>query len=149
MLEDLLYHLFVLNKTDDLHPPLTLLAGQGFHFSGLQVDYRCYNPQIGILTTAPNAVLHLTLYWSVLAPMEVSYTAFSHLLDANGQFWEQKDNPPVRGSYSITAWMVGETIVDEYDIVIPIKRRRASVYPRWTRQGKGKMGRLYYPAEYW
>jgi hypothetical protein len=77
------------------------------------------SPQSGILTTAPNTALRLTLYWRVLAPMETSYTVFTHLLDANGQLWAQKDNPPVRGSYPTTEWRVGETIVDKYDIVIP------------------------------
>jgi hypothetical protein len=87
--------------------------------AGYRLTTDVASPQSGILTTAPNTALRLTLYWRVLAPMETSYTVFTHLLDANGQLWAQKDNPPVRGSYPTTEWRVGETIVDKYDIVIP------------------------------
>jgi len=87
--------------------------------AGYRLTTDVASPQSGILTTAPNTALRLTLYWRVLAPMETSYTIFTHLLDANGQLWAQKDNPPVRGSYPTTKWRVGETIVDKYDIVIP------------------------------
>ncbi|MFB0538271.1 MAG: glycosyltransferase family 39 protein [Anaerolineae bacterium] len=87
--------------------------------AGYKLTTDVSSPQSGILTTTPNTALRLTLYWRVLAPMEISYTVFTHLLDANGQLWAQKDNPPVRGSYPTTEWRVGETIVDKYDIVIP------------------------------
>jgi uncharacterized membrane protein len=87
--------------------------------AGYRLTTDVASPQSGILTTVPNTALRLTLYWRVLAPMETSYTVFTHLLDANGQLWAQKDNPPVRGSYPTTEWRVGETIVDKYDIVIP------------------------------
>jgi len=87
--------------------------------AGYKLTTDVASPQSGILTTAPNTALRLTLYWRVLAPMEISYTVFTHLLNANGQLWAQKDNPPVRGSYPTTEWRVGETIVDKYDIVIP------------------------------
>jgi hypothetical protein len=87
--------------------------------AGYRLTTDVASPQSSILATAPNTALRLTLYWRVLAPMETSYTVFTHLLDANGQLWAQKDNPPVRGSYPTTEWKVGETIVDKYDIVIP------------------------------
>jgi uncharacterized membrane protein len=87
--------------------------------AGYRLTTDVASPQSGILSTAPNTALRLTLYWRVLAPMETSYTVFTHLLDANGQLWAQKDNPPVRGSYLTTEWRVGEMVVDKYDIVIP------------------------------
>jgi hypothetical protein len=104
--------------------PVNANLGDEVELAGYKLTTDVASPQIGatvpsgILTTAPNTALRLTLYWRVLAPMEISYTVFTHLLDANGQLWAQKDNRPVRGSYPTTKWRVGETIVDKYDIVI-------------------------------
>jgi hypothetical protein len=103
----------------DQTTPLKANLGDKVELAGYKLTTDVASPQSGILTTAPNTALRLTLYWRVLASMETSYTVFTHLLDANGQLWAQKDNPPVRGSYLTTEWRVGETIVDKYDIVIP------------------------------
>jgi mannosyltransferase len=99
--------------------PLNANLGDKVELAGYKLTTDAASPQSGILTTEPNTALRLTLYWRVLAPMEINYTVFTHLLDTNGQLWAQKDNPPVRGSYPTTEWRVGETIVDKYDIVIP------------------------------
>jgi hypothetical protein len=63
-------------------------------------------------------VLHLTLYWQALQESDVSYTVFSHLIDANGRIWGQKDGLPSGGSLPTTGWMTGEVIVDEYEITV-------------------------------
>ena len=109
----------------DQMTPVNANLGDKVELAGYKLTTDVASPQIGatvpsgILTTAPNTALRLTLYWRALAPMETSYTVFTHLLDADGQLWAQRDNPPVRGSYPTTEWRVGETIVDKYDIVIP------------------------------
>jgi hypothetical protein len=103
----------------DQMAPVNANLGDKVELAGYKLTTDIASPQSGILTTAPNTALRLTLYWHVLAPMEISYTVFTHLLDAKGQLWAQKDNPPVRGSYPTTDWRVGETIVDKYDIIIP------------------------------
>ncbi|NIO67839.1 MAG: hypothetical protein GTN71_01945 [Anaerolineae bacterium] len=103
----------------DQMTPVNANLGDKVELAGYKLTTDIASPQIGILTTAPNTALRLTLYWRVLAPMETSYAVFTHLLDANSQLWAQKDNPPVRGSYPTTEWRVGETIVDKYDIVVP------------------------------
>jgi len=103
----------------DRMTPVNANLGDKVELAGYKLTADTASPQSGILTTAPNTALRLTLYWRVLASMETSYTVFTHLLDADGQLWAQKDNPPVRGSYLTTEWRVGETVVDKYDIVIP------------------------------
>jgi len=103
----------------DQMAPVNANLGDKVELTGYKLTTDIASPQSGILTTAPNTALRLTLYWHVLAPMEISYTVFTHLLDADGQLWAQKDNPPARGSYPTTDWRVGETIVDKYDIIIP------------------------------
>jgi hypothetical protein len=103
----------------DRMTPVNANLGDKVELAGYKLTTDTASPQSGILTTAPNTALRLTLYWRVLAPMETSYTVFTHLLDANGQLWAQKDNLPVRGSYPTTEWGVGEAVVDKYDTVIP------------------------------
>lgn len=48
--------------------------------------------------------------------MDISYTAFTHLLDGEGQIWGQKDGIPARGQLPTTSWVEGEIIQDEYEI---------------------------------
>jgi 4-amino-4-deoxy-L-arabinose transferase-like glycosyltransferase len=63
-------------------------------------------------------VLHLTLYWQALQQSDQSYTVFTHLLDGNARIWGQKDSVPGGGALPTTGWMVGEVIVDDYEIVV-------------------------------
>jgi len=65
---------------------------------------------------SPGVTLRLVLYWETLAPLEKSYTVFTHLLDPQGVLRGQKDAPPLAGTYPTDLWQVGEQIVDSYDI---------------------------------
>ncbi len=58
----------------------------------------------------------LTLYWQALAPMQTSYTAFVHALDAEQHILAQVDVIPVNGARPTTGWLPGEVIVDAYTI---------------------------------
>ncbi|HEM62391.1 MAG TPA: hypothetical protein ENO24_08880 [Chloroflexi bacterium] len=62
--------------------------------------------------------LHLVLYWQALQEMDVSYTVFTHLLDANERIWGQMDSVPVRGEAPTTSWIPQEVLVDEYDLLV-------------------------------
>jgi hypothetical protein len=75
-----------------------------------------YNIESGF---RPEDNIHLTLFWQCLEEMEQSYTIFIHLVDARDNIMAQKDNPPVDGFHSTTNWEVGETVRDQYDLVIP------------------------------
>jgi hypothetical protein len=54
----------------------------------------------------------LTLYWRALAETGVDYTAFVHVLDANGRIIAQHDSPPHRGEYATSLWVSGEYVSD-------------------------------------
>ncbi|HUS70668.1 MAG TPA: glycosyltransferase family 39 protein [Anaerolineae bacterium] len=66
----------------------------------------------------PGDTLHLTLYWQALSEMQVSYTVFTHLLDAKQHIWGQMDSIPLRGEAPTTGWIPGEIITDSYDLVM-------------------------------
>ncbi|MFQ6058619.1 MAG: hypothetical protein ACE5MB_07080, partial [Anaerolineae bacterium] len=67
---------------------------------------------------APGGRLHLTLYWQAQADMDISYTVFTHLLDAQQRIWGQVDNVPVQGTYPTIGWLPGEVVADEYAIPV-------------------------------
>lgn len=73
---------------------------------------------LGLDALHSGQTLHLTLYWQALAKMEEDYTVFTHLIDREGRLWGQKDNFPVGGTRPTSGWLVGEIVVDEYDIPV-------------------------------
>ncbi len=62
--------------------------------------------------------LALTLYWQALQEMQVSYTVFTHLLDANERIWGQMDSIPGTGQAPTPSWIQGEVITDAYEILV-------------------------------
>ncbi|MDH4208184.1 MAG: hypothetical protein OEV76_04865, partial [Anaerolineae bacterium] len=67
---------------------------------------------------SPGDPLQLTLYWQALGEMEISYTVFTHLLDAAEQIWGQMDSIPLSGEAPTTSWVAGEVIADPYEIMV-------------------------------
>lgn len=92
------------------HPTTAELGGQvrflGYNLEG---DFR------------PGGSLHLTLFWQALVERDQDYTVFTHLIDAGGGIWGQKDNQPVDGFYPTGRWTAGEIVRDQYDLTIPPK----------------------------
>jgi hypothetical protein len=76
-----------------------------------------YNIESGF---RPGDNIHLTLFWQALGVMDKDYTVFTHLTDAKGHIWGQKDNPPVDGFYPTTGWEAGMIVRDQYDIPISL-----------------------------
>lgn len=66
----------------------------------------------------PGGILRLTLYWRALRPSDVSYTVFTHLLDADSIIRGQRDSTPVMGERPTTGWAASEVIIDRYEIPI-------------------------------
>ena len=67
----------------------------------------------------PGDILQVTLYWQALAEMDIGYTAFVHLLDANGEMVAGHDSEPVAGTRPTNGWVPGEFVTDRHDITIP------------------------------
>jgi hypothetical protein len=67
---------------------------------------------------APGDVLYLTLYWQAQQQMDVSYTVFVHILDAQNRIWGQRDSVPDGGQYPTTGWIEGEVVEDKYEIPV-------------------------------
>jgi 4-amino-4-deoxy-L-arabinose transferase-like glycosyltransferase len=72
----------------------------------------------GRIDVEPGDSLELTLYWQTLAPMDVSYTVFTHLLDLNSMIWGQHDSVPGGGTLPTTSWVADQVIEDHYVIAV-------------------------------
>jgi len=70
------------------------------------------------LTLVPGERLKLTLYWQAAGLTESSYTVFVHLIDGRNQIWGQRDALPQSGARPTTSWIEGETIIDDYEVVV-------------------------------
>jgi hypothetical protein len=71
-----------------------------------------------VITGTP-PLLDLKLYWQATAPVTPDYTAFVHVLDADGVRIAQADGPPLGGWYPSSAWEPGQIIADRRRIVLP------------------------------
>ncbi len=58
----------------------------------------------------------LTLYWQALAPTDLSFKVFAHLVDSGGTITNQGDQVPGAGAFPTTSWVKGEYLVDEYSL---------------------------------
>ncbi|RLT34911.1 MAG: hypothetical protein DWI57_16055, partial [Chloroflexi bacterium] len=58
--------------------------------------------------------LTVTLAWQTERAMDVSYSLFLHLLDADGQIVAQRDGVPHDGQLPTSIWLPGEVVTDSY-----------------------------------
>ena len=89
----------------DMATPLDLQFGAGIHLRGVDGP------------TISDNTLHLTLYWQSDQQPPALYTAFVHVLDADGTTIAQADQWP--GGRPSDTWATVEVIVDSYAISLP------------------------------
>jgi hypothetical protein len=63
-------------------------------------------------------ILPLTLFWQALASPQERYKVFVHVLDEAGHIVGQWDSEPGGGMHLTTLWQPGETIADNYGVLI-------------------------------
>ncbi|MCD6519935.1 MAG: glycosyltransferase family 39 protein [Anaerolineae bacterium] len=73
-----------------------------------------------LLTPRPRSgeIVQLTLFWEALAPIAKRYKVFVHLVDARGNIVGQRDSEPGGGGRLTTTWKPGETLADNYGVLI-------------------------------
>jgi hypothetical protein len=64
--------------------------------------------------------LNVRLVWSTAAALEHNYTAFVHLVGADGKPIAQSDRAPEKGFYPTSGWHVGEWVQDQYTLAVPV-----------------------------
>lgn len=74
--------------------------------------------QTGIVTRAGQPI-QLRLVWQVMEPTLIAYTAFVHLVGADGKVVSQIDSIPGQGTLPTTSWVRGEALIDGYTLPVP------------------------------
>lgn len=69
-------------------------------------------------SASPGETIHLTLYWRTLTEMEEDYVVFAHLLRKEDQIWARADGEPLDGAVPTSAWRLGQTFEDRYELTI-------------------------------
>jgi hypothetical protein len=67
----------------------------------------------------PGRSLDVTLYWKSVAPSQLQYTVFAHLLDSEDNLRAQDDAMPRGGVLPTSCWRVGEVVSDTLMILLP------------------------------
>lgn len=67
---------------------------------------------------APGQYL-LTLYWQCTAPMDISYSVFTHLLDKSGHIVTQHDGWPQQNAFPTSDWLPGDIVRDQHPLALP------------------------------
>jgi hypothetical protein len=104
---------------------LRLVPGAEMEYlSDYAVDYQL-GGRVGLFgydlsqhSAAAGESVTVTLYWRGLTPMDEDFTAFVHLVDAEGSIIAQDDKQPLEGSWPTSDWRVGETVPDSYTLNI-------------------------------
>ena len=67
----------------------------------------------------PGEVVYVTLQWKALVPSPVSYTVFTQLISADGQWVAGSDRVPVHGRWPTNSWKPDQLIIDHHGILVP------------------------------
>jgi len=68
----------------------------------------------------PGDILYVTLYWRCLAPVDVDYIVFVHLLGEHDLIIAQRDAYPCLGTCPTRNWRVGGTFADSHMLAVPV-----------------------------
>ena len=63
-------------------------------------------------------VVQLGLRWQAAAATRSREKVFTHVVDAQGNIWAQRDSEPVGGARPTTTWRAGDTIADNYGLLV-------------------------------
>lgn len=88
--------------------PVDALFGGRIRLLGYRLDAR---------RAYPGGRVALSLYWQATEPPGESYHVFAHLED--GRVWAQSDGVPVCWGVPTSAWMPGQTVLDQRSLPLP------------------------------
>ena len=80
----------------------------------------------------PGRQAHAFLWWKALERPAYNYSAFVHLIGADGEILTQFDHLPLSDFYPMRAWAVGVELRDDYPLNIP---QGASLDGAWLAVG--------------
>jgi hypothetical protein len=104
-------------------PPLLTQAGRPGDIQPVDYSYdgkvRLIGYTLPTTTIRPTETLPLTLYWEIIAPTELDYSVFIHLLGRERRVVGQIDSYPGGGAGPTTLLSPGDIVVDHYQVPTP------------------------------
>jgi hypothetical protein len=97
------------HKEGGIPNPVYFNFGNKIALVGYELDKR---------VVKPGEAVRLTLYWRAIAEMKEDYTVFTHVLGEGNRIWAQKDSWPKDGASPTSTWVVGELVIDDYELVL-------------------------------
>jgi mannosyltransferase len=82
---------------------------------GDQIALRAYR----LVHLRPGDEAHVVLWWRTLRRPDANYSAFVHLVGADGEIVTQYDHLPLSDFYPLRAWPVGVDHRDDYPLKLP------------------------------
>jgi hypothetical protein len=77
-------------------------------------DTGCRIQDAGDIVDRGSCIVHLTLYWRALAPVDRDYTVFVHLLDEDLKIWAGSDGQPLYDRAPTSRWEPGRIVADPH-----------------------------------
>ena len=71
------------------------------------------------LVTKSQQRVTVTLFWRATGTPSTNYTAFVHLIDADGTYVAGFDQPPAEGRFPTSLWRPGDTSLSDFTINVP------------------------------
>jgi hypothetical protein len=91
--------------SDDVDYPVRAAFGKAITLVGYDLSTN---------KVSPGDTITVTLVWRARGPIGTEYTAFVHLVDANGDLLTQSDHPPMGGAYPTSLWDSGDVVHDRH-----------------------------------
>lgn len=95
--------------SDDVVHPIHARVGESITLVGYDVSAE---------RVRPGGTLTVTLVWRAEGALDGDYTAFVHLIDADGNLVGQSDQQPLGGAYPTSLWQAGDVVRDAHRLGI-------------------------------
>ena len=95
--------------------PLHVRFGGAFELAAYDLDHT---------SLQAGGILNINLYWKCLAPADVDYTVFIHLLGQHELIIAQRDAYPCLGACPTRGWRPGEIRMDAHMLAVPVTAYR-------------------------
>jgi hypothetical protein len=79
------------------------------------------------VNASTSGLVMVRLHWHADARVSSDYTAFVHLLDAQGRFLVGADSQPGNGRYPTSTWQVDDSFVDDHTLAAPSGVKAAGI----------------------
>ncbi len=107
----------VIRYESPLPPSAAAPSSATFVAPDARIDLRSI--QVYSTSTRAGTPILFSLFWQSTGPTQERYKVFTHLLDSQNHVVTQRDDEPVANKRPTTSWQAGETISDNYALVVP------------------------------